>query len=272
VRFADHTWVTTYEAASHCPPPQSYWFSWGGCHDIGPGSPAKPLGAQAADVAVARCICVPDVEDYRPLPDNPAHGGIDFYGISGVCHQLSNRILWATGSGGAAPLTVSDAMGYGVSRFLFGTYGSNATEWAARSLRCTTPAPAPPSPAPGTPVAAPMAMAMAAAPARTLDADLAAMIQERLGREVTRVKTARIQQIRARLLAAKTPLDRAVQSGEISPVQFANGVNDLVNQHLSQAAEVLTPEEYERLFGIPKGMKIGIVDPTVAEKSNYRAR
>ena len=270
VHYADHTWVTTYEAASHCPPPHSYWYSWGGCHDVGPGSASRPLGAQAADLDAARCICVPDVENYWPTPGNPAHGGIDFYGISGVCHQLSNRILWATMSGTTAPITVSDAMGYGVSRYVFGTYGKNVTEWAARVLRCSPPAPAPPSPAPGTPVAE--AMAMAVAPTRTLEADLAAMIEERLGKEVPRAKVVALQQIRARLLLAKEPLDRAVQSGELPPAQFANQVNELVSQHLRQAAEILTPAEYERFFGVPKGMVIGIVDPTIAEKSSYRSR
>lgn len=270
MRFADHTWVTTYEAASHCPPPHTYWFSWGGCHDIGPGTQARALGAQLADVAVAQCICVPDVEDYRPLPNNPAHGGIDFYGISGVCHQLSNRILWATQSGGAAPLTVSDALGYGVSRFLFGTYGSDAAEWTARSLRCKTPGSA--SLAAGTPMAIMMAMQPVPPPTRSLDADLVAMLQERLGRDVSRAKVVAIQQLRANLLAAKAPLDARVRRGELPPAEFARQVNDLVNDYLNQAAAILSPAEYERLFGIPKGMKIGIVDPNVAERSNYRER
>jgi hypothetical protein len=157
-------------------------------------------------------------------------------------------------------------MGYGVSRYLYGEYGSDTAEWAARIQRCT--AAAAPSPASGTPVAA----AMVIAPARSLESDLVAMVQKRLGSEVSRAKTARLLQIRTRLLAEKAPLDRAVRSGEMPPAEFANRVNDLVNRHLRDAAEVLTPSEYERLFGIPKGVKIGIVDPTIAEKSSYRPR
>ena len=266
VRFADHTWVTTYDAASQCPPPQAYWYSWGGCHGIGPGTSARPLATHAADLGVARCICAPDLEDYSPTPDNPAHGGIDLYGISGVCHQLSNRILWAATKGAGEPVTVDKALGYGVSRYVFGTYGINASEWQARILRCAPPTP--PTPAAGTPVA----MAMAVVPVRNLVADLEAMIQERLGGELPRAKAARVQQIRASLLASKAALDRAVRSGEIPPARFASGVNDLINQRLREAAEVLTPAEYERLYGIPPGMRIGIVDPTIAEKSSYRLR
>jgi hypothetical protein len=267
IRFADHTWVTVYEAPSMCPPAPAYWYSWGGCHATGSGTTATALASHEADLPVARCICQPDVEDYLPSPGNPAHGGIDFYGITGVCHQLSNRILFATAAAGSTPLTVDGAHAYGVSRFVYGTYGTNVSEWVERKTRCTTPLPSP-TVAPGTPVP----MAMAIAPAATLDADLVAMLRERLGPEFSRAKMIRIRQIRASLLQKKAQLDGAVRRGTITPRQFADGVNELVNQHLRQAAQILTPAEYERLFGIPPGDATGIVDPTVAEQSNYRGR
>ncbi|HEY3204988.1 MAG TPA: hypothetical protein VGL03_15165 [Thermoanaerobaculia bacterium] len=103
IRFADHTWVTAYDAPSMCPPVPAYWYSWGGCHATGSGTTATALASHEADLPVARCICQPDVEDYLPSPGNPAHGGIDIYGITGVCHQLSNRILFATAGGAARP-------------------------------------------------------------------------------------------------------------------------------------------------------------------------
>ena len=230
-----------------------------------PKTPAKALGTQSADLDVARCLCTPDLEDYAPTPGNPAHGGIDFYGITGVClHQLSNRIL---GRPGAAERSRSRSAG----------------PWATASPGFCTERTAPMprigarvssgarhrrsrSPAPGTPVA----MAMRAAPALGPEADFSAMLTERLGPERPRAKRAQLQQIHARLLQKKALLDRAVRSGRLPPARFANGVNELVNQSLREAAEVLTPEEYERLFGIPKGMTIGIVDPTIAERSNYR--
>jgi hypothetical protein len=267
VRFADHTWVTTYDAPSPCPPPTVYWYSWGGCHTTGSGTTATLLSHRPASVDVARCICEPDVEDYSFQPGDPAHGGIDYYGISGVCHQLSNRILFATAGAGGTPSTVNGAHGYGVSRFLYGTYGSDAAEWAARKARCLAP-PTPRSGAPGTPVA----MAMALPAAMTLEEDLAAMLRERLGPEVSRTKMAKIQQLHANLLRQKAQLDQALLSGAISPRRFADDVNHLVNGHLRQAVETLDPTEYERLFGIKPGETIGIVDPTVAELSNYKGR
>ncbi len=268
MRLADHTWVTTFDSPSACPPPADYWYSWGGCHSTGPLASARPLAHGPAELGVARCICQADVEDYRFLPEDPAHGGIDFYGISGVCHQLSNRILFASAAPGREPLTVEDAHGYFVSRFLFGTYGADAAEWSARKSRCLAPPPAAPA-ALGTPVA--MAMA-AAAPQATLDADLAAMLRRRLGPELSRSKMEAIRSLRASLLTRKALLDRELLRGIRSPRSFAEEVNALVNRSLRQAAQILGRGDYQRLFGIPPEESIGVVDPAVAERSNYKGR
>jgi hypothetical protein len=49
VRFADHTWGTTYDAATQCPPSPSYWYSWGSCHGIGTGTtvPCRRVGPES---------------------------------------------------------------------------------------------------------------------------------------------------------------------------------------------------------------------------------
>jgi hypothetical protein len=54
------------------------------------------------------------------------------------------------------------------------------------------------------------------------------------------------------------------------PRQFAESVNDLVNRGLQDSAEVLTPDQYQKLFGVAPGEKIGVVDPAIAEQSRYR--
>ena len=262
--LADHTWVTSFDPVSQCPPGQSYWYAWGGCHQTGSGATSRSLGTHAADMAVANCICTPDVHELLP-PNSASHGGINLYGIDGVCHQLSNRILWATTKGTGDSLTVDGAKGYGASRWLFGTYGANVGEWQNRIARCTAAAAAPTA-APGTPVA--MAMHAAAAP-KSLDPDLDAMIREKLGPEFSREKAARIRDIRARVLSAKKLLDRRVRSGQMSGAAFAESVNDLVDRGLRETATVLTPEEYRKLFGVAPGEKIGVVDPKIAEQSGY---
>ena len=267
VRFADHTWVTAFDAAFSCPPPALYWYSWGGCHATGPGTTATLLDHRPASVGVARCICQPDVEDYAFQAGDPAHGGIDYYGVSGVCHQLSNRILFATAGVDGASATLSGAHGYGVSRFIYGTYGTDAAEWGARKARCLAPTPVPTA-ASGTPVPMPMALSAAMTP----EADFAAMLREKLGPDVSRSKMASLQQLHARMLGEKARLDRMLLRGAMTPRSFADGVNALVNKYLNEAARTLAPGEYESLFGIPPGEIIGIVDPNIAERSNYKGR
>jgi len=288
----DHTWVTSFAAGSPCPPPQSYWFSWGSCHETGPGSTARPLVTHAADLAVAKCICTADLGEYLPA-NSPSHGGINLYGIDGVCHQLSNRILWAATKGAGDPVTVEGAKGYAVSRWAFGVYGVNVAEWQERITHCTVAAAATPSAAPGAPVAmemkrgaapaapvatetkrgaAPAAMAALAAPEarKRFDAELGMMVREKLGPEVAAAKVARVTEIRSRMLASKEQLNLAVRRGAIPPREFAVRTNDLIDQHLAEVAQTVTPEEYRKMFGIAPGDKIQVVDPAIAEKSRYQ--
>jgi hypothetical protein len=259
LRYADHTMVTSYESPSACAPASLYWYSWGSCHATGPGTTARPLGHGPADLDVARCICQPDAESYRYVAGEPAHGGIDYYGVTGVCHQLSNRILFAASSGSPEPLTVSDAHGYWVSRFLYGSYGTNTDEWAARKTRCLAAA-----------FGAPAAAMMAAARTLTLDQDLAAMFDERFHRDYSQNALAQVRELRESLLDEKKTLDDAVTSGRLAPRRHAEQVNALLNGYLARAAEALGPSGYRTLFGIAPGQPIGIVDPEIAARAEMR--
>jgi len=261
--FADHTWVTSFDSPSTCPPHPEYWYSWGSCHGTGGGTTARDLTRGSADLRVARCICQPDVEDFHPTAGNLSHGGIDLYGIQGVCHQLANRILWATSAGGAPPATVDEAHGYGFSRFLYGTYGANANEWEARKARCTASV-AGPAPAPTA------AMIAAASPIVLLDQDLAAMFQERLKGDYSRGALSQIVDLRHQLFARKALLDRRVRGGDLPPRQYADQVNELLNEYLPRVAEILGAAQYQRLFGQPPGRRVGVVDPEIAARSSYR--
>src|ERR1700733_2279711 len=115
----DHTWVTTYDngvtvyandtqvAAAG----EDYWYCWGSFHPTG-----TPLGSQQGDYIIARCLVKSNADS---TTDKAARGTIFVYGIDGVCHQLANQVLFASGGPGVSPLTVSAARGYHVSLFLF---------------------------------------------------------------------------------------------------------------------------------------------------------
>lgn len=259
VVLADHTWVTTFDAPYACPPGTAYWYSWGGCHATGPGTEAKLLGKAPAALEVASCICRPDDKNYRFEVDNPAHGGIDFYGIHGVCHQLANRILFATAAEGVGPVTVSDAHAYRVSRFVYGTYGRNATDWAKRRTRCKA-------------LAKPLVDFRGDPVAMEFDADLDAMLGKFLDPEALQSRAATILRIRGRFQVRKSELDEALISGSMTPREFASEVNRAVMQQLGAVAESIGRVQYEKLFGITIDEQIAIVDPNIAALSDYKPR
>jgi hypothetical protein len=92
----DHTWVTTYDsrATPHLDidavlaANENYWFSWGSFHPV--GYPRDfPGGLLLQTTAPSnKSLCLVTANDPQ------GRGTIRWYGIHGVCHQLSNQILY----------------------------------------------------------------------------------------------------------------------------------------------------------------------------------
>jgi hypothetical protein len=93
----DHTYV----ASTH----GHLWRCWGR------SSGGTQICAGNANTAQADCLSQPNSE-----------AGIN-YGVTGVCHQTANRILYPSGQ------TVSRAHGYRGSVFAWGTYGLPPYPW-----------------------------------------------------------------------------------------------------------------------------------------------
>ncbi|MFL6198038.1 MAG: hypothetical protein ACJ76J_02575 [Thermoanaerobaculia bacterium] len=243
---ADHTWITNYPSPFQCPPTPDYWYCWGICHPAGPGTTARPLGSAQGDISFASCICTPN--------DPNAHGGIDRYGIEGVCHQLANRVLYATSPYGT-PLTVKGAHKYWLSHLLFGTYGTTLKDWAARKKKCQ----------PGT------IAAMGNGDTEDPDSLLfEQMVRSSRGPAAAgEDPMAAIEALRAELLAEKAPLDAAVQAGTISGDEFANRVNELVSSYLPRIAEILGPNNCARIFEASPGETVQVLDPEIASRTDY---
>src|SRR5690606_20383535 len=66
----------------------------------------------------------------------PARGTILKYGVHGVCHQVANQALYATRTQPAPPATVSGAKGYWASTFLYFTYGRKEKAWLKSISSC----------------------------------------------------------------------------------------------------------------------------------------
>jgi hypothetical protein len=250
----DHTWVTTYDnrknpyknVAAVIAAHQDYWYCWGSFHAQG-GTPVNAtglLGKRSGKLAVAECL-VRTNADSQEVP--AARGTIFTYGIDGVCHQLANQVLYATGSAGKAPLTVADARGYWASNFIYGTYGLQHTAWATKVETCGAPRPQ---------IAAMEGVTMPGMP-------------DDFEERARKVLKTRDPKLLSDLLALRTDVHRfAAQRwpGLDAPGEVTLNAR---NQHLlDEAAKLLGPEKFKEVFGFSPGERINLVDPQIKPTSD----
>jgi hypothetical protein len=238
----DHTWVTTY-----APPPVYrtieeveqaggyYWFCWGVYHPVGVSTtyPDGAIGNAAGDLALSSCICAPN--------DPDAHGSIFHYAWDGVCHQLANQVLYST----AGPLTVKLARGYWTSSHLYGTYGANTSDWDKLRNSC-------------------LGAQMATPPGDPPD-DFADHVAEVLGADYDPDRLAALMALRETFHERLGGV-RAELEGQ-TPEAMAENVNRLIAEHMAQAAEILGPEDYQRVYGVAAGEPVNLVDPDMVRHS-----
>lgn len=250
----DHTWITTYDNRVSPYPDinaviaagESNWYCWGDFHPTGgtPDNQTGFIGSQAGNVAFSSCLVQPNA-DSSVSP--PARGTIFVYGVDGVCHQLANQVLFSTGST-SSPLTVKNARGYFASSFLYGTYGAQSAAWANKIAACST----------GHALVA--AAGGGTMKARGLPDDFEEHARSVLGvgdaellNQLLALK-GEVQNFTARPIPGFAPPDAAALNAR--------------NQHLlDQAAILLGPEKFKRVFGFAPGQKIDLVDEKIMRKS-----
>ncbi len=238
----DHTWVTTY-----APPPVyqtiqeveqangEYWYCWGVYHPQGVSQvyPDGAIGNANGDLAVSSCICKPN--------DPNAHGSIFVYGIDGVCHQLANQVLYSTNG----PLTVKLARGYWLSSHLYGTYGSNQSDWnklrsSCAGVRMSGQASDPPD-------------------------DFIAHLTDVLGTDYDPDKLTQLIALREAFQGqlARIQTELQTQSHEV----MAENINKMIAEHMARAAEILGPADFERVYEIAVDEPSSLVDPEMVLRS-----
>lgn len=114
--------------------PQGYWYCAGDFCDI--YEPGVDQDFVSADIDYANCLVAPDIKDDHK--DRPAKVIAGVYNINYVCHNITNRILYATD----ARKTIVDLdisiNGYAnVVKSKLGVYGQNKYEWKNRKRTCT---------------------------------------------------------------------------------------------------------------------------------------
>lgn len=236
----DHTWVTTYDNGANPLPniqaviaaKEDFWFCWGSFHAQGRG-----LGSANGDLNLARCLVVSNADCANVYA---ARGTIFTYGVDGVCHQLANQVLYATGRGGS-PLTVAGARGYGASVAIYGTYGLQQAAWLSKIAGCTG-AGHPLTTGPGMP------------PTPTTPPDeFAAQVGQVLGAKLD--VASQLLHLRAQFQASAASQAHTLVAPTVDELNARN------QSFLDEAAKLLTDDEYFRIFGIQRGEKINLVLP-----------
>ena len=259
----DHTWVTSFDnRRSHYPKiadvvaaKESCWFCWGSYHPAGaiPGNPDGALGSRRASLSLASCLVTPNA-DSRTVAG--ARGTIFKYGLDGVCHQLANQVLYATGTGRTQPMTVQGARGYIASTFVYGTYGLQHSAWAAKIASCGAATKAfPPS---GVWTGAGGGQGPGGG-----DGDAPMDEPDDFTRRASEV-LANEPETLSRLLALKGEVQmyaaQRMPTSLAPPADFLNARNQ---QLIDEAGRLLGDDSFEKIFGFRKDERINLVDPTL---------
>jgi nucleoid DNA-binding protein len=247
----DHTWVTTYNSQSIkygnvqqvVGAKQFFWYCWGSFHRQG-GTPVNAtgfLGEKAGDASLARCLVEPNA-DSRTV--RKARGTIFTYGRHGVCHQLANQVLYATGAQGA-PLTVAKARGYWASVFNYGTYGVPEETWIRKRDSCS------------------------AQRARLLQGEEMARVPDEFEMRAQAVLEHRSPELLEALLALREEAQRtAVEEWPKSGSPTAEALNARNQQMLDRAAALLGPENFEKIFDFPPSQGVNLVNPAIKQAAD----
>lgn len=246
----DHTWTTSFDNRIHNYPDiaaviragEDFWFCWGMYRSRG-GTPANKtgfLGKKSGDLGLARCLVAPNLDSFK---HKAARGTIFAYGVDGVCHQVSNQALYATGP---SPLTVKLARGYYASVFLYGTYGRSASSWKRKIQAC-----------------AGGGKGGGGGTSGSGDPDAMPDDFDQRAREVLGHEPELLAQLQALKEKARKPVDRDTLPKE--PARRAAVLNAQNQAFLDQAA-VLLGERFEQVFGYPAEDRIVLVDPSIMAK------
>jgi len=251
----DHTWVTDYDNRIDEPPQNiaeviaasaNYWFCWGAFHERGdsPQVPQGYLGSEPGNDALANCLVASNAPSASAKPTS---GTIHLYGIEGVCYQLANQVLWATGSASQPPLTVSLARGYGASAFFYGTYGLQHHAWDARKTSCGKTPPA----------------AAGASASTTMSASPSSNDDEFAEKAATILSKRSADNKLPALLALRRQAQEKLLGAQQETRLSADTLNEMHRFFLNRAATLLNDAEFSDIFDIAKSdiPNVELVDP-----------
>lgn len=245
----DHTWVTSYDSRNNklssisavINASEHYWYCRGSFHPQ--GQPGDPIVTGIPSSGAATCL----------VGSNKAKSGgtVHWYGIDGVCHQVSNQVLYVTSTpAGGKPLIVSRARGYKLSSALFGTYGRREAEWDVVRLKCGV--------APNSIRARNWRISL-----------LRKRMAYILNLSLSEPRVLRLEQSRRQLLAELDNIGFATQAPNETIENRVYKMNERINSFLQFASELFDDGMgFTRMFGIRRGEQIFLIDPSLFEFPN----
>ena len=215
-------------------------------------------------------------------------GNLNCYLINGVCHQAANRILLPAG------LTVAGALGYSISRSLFGTYGrSNGLFDSCKSPFNQYSNVQGDLPECVTGVAEPMGVTysqesgLVSPEVGRIEQDdiqgeielyeranwkwseelsielFTHMVKSHLGWGVTGNLENQLINVRAAIERKRMEIEEALYYEELNLKDYAEAFDELTLTFQRQTAEVLSSDQYENLFGLKPEYSITLADPNI---------
>jgi len=212
------------------------------------------------------------------------------YGVTGVCHQTANRILWPAGS------TVRAAKGYWASWLAYGTYGTDTAAWLGRLAVCSL--------SKGeiaqcaikkggikgklpaidradralvrdikalyqrkiTPSEHKRRLTAKGPDLKTVGKEVKLAMQQRLGPKLKAAIVKDIQEIQQELFSKRAKIEASLHDGSLKGEAFAMKMNDTINKTLRDCQKSLGKDDYFKLMDLQAREKILIVDPKIAAK------
>ena len=272
--LADHTYVTCLGGYA--------WPCWGR------SAGGRAISSGPGSTAQADCFS-----------QTNSHAGL-IYGITGVCHQTANRILWPS------QVTVRKAKLYWVSHLIYGTYGTSLSGWLKRLNNCSIvqgeipecnpraesekgeqavsgydlpedeldktylndlqalydelPTTSDPEIFQGPNISAGFEVAEPAFMAR--EVELAA--NQLLGADFSRDAIRGVQEVQASTAKEIVAVGQAVAQGEMYGGEMAKTINGIAQNALNFCAEILGNEAYIAYMGIEPRETFNLVDQEIA--------
>ncbi len=283
--IADHTFVICNVDSSGDPLQFHCYGGVSGSHQTYPAITGR------GDHRLAKAICCFNPDESRTDFDHKTGGrlllgdccGI-IYGVTGVCHQMANRILASSNSG-----IMISAAGYWASVSAYGVYGSGGLvsgptagmAWVAYYAAClamTGITESNKEPLLGASEDESsqklMVNAMNLEKEHAENKELPGLrlklvATHRLGADFASDKMDKLVQFQMGFDGIKKNIDESYIAKDISSTRHASLVNIEYNKFLTKCAQVITTEEYKQLFGLTPGNTYELIDTEIAKDTTH---